>query len=331
MGVNKSKPHLGIKELAKYLNVHYNTAYKLVTKGEIKGSKVGNTWRIRPEDAETYLTDRRQPPLEKPTDLTQNILAFVNQKGGVGKSTLTINLAESFSKMSYNVLIIDIDPQGNSTTGVGVKTKNLHATITEILLEGFPVEESVQKTAFGFDIIPADIGLSEAEIELLSKMNRDLVLKDALNKASDFLSKYDFILIDCPPSLGILTLNALSTAHYCIVPMDIGIFAFDGTKLLLKTIAEIRQLLNKSLQVAMFVITQADQRTNLTKDFSENLRQNISYPVAQTEILWRTAIKEAQFQGVPIGKHDTKCATMFDSLAKEIIEEVNKDGDKKET
>ena len=309
---------LKITDVAKRLGVHYNTAYRLVTNGDLAATKVGTQWRVSPTEVERFIAKDNPSngdSLDKPI-----IYAVVNQKGGVGKSTITVNLSEALVTLGKRVLIIDIDPQGNSTSHIGVNTSAL-PTIKEVLLDNFPTSEAIQKTSFGIDIIPADIGLSEAELELFTRMNRESILGDSLRKANGVINQYDFILIDCPPSLGLLTVNALSIADFCLIPVSISKFAMDGIKLLVRTVSELRQETNKNLKIGHFVITQADHRMNITKEFIDALSTSLPYSIAKTVIKHRKTILEAPFNSVPVGIYDPdgEAAQMFIELAKEIL------------
>lgn len=310
---------IGIGALANYLQVHYNTAHKLVVSGAIPATKVGAQWRIRVEDADAYIHSKR---IENDANgKLPEIIAIVNQKGGVGKSSLSINLSEALSKLGKKVLLIDMDPQSNSSTGIGINAESMAvSTITEVLIDSFPLHEAIVESKYGFDLIPATIALSEAEMELIMRISRESVLFNAINDSKDQLSKYDYIFIDCPPSLGLLTINALVAADSCLVPIAVSKFSLEGVKLLLKTITNVRQV-NKRLKINRFVITMADYRTNTTKEFIESLPSVLQYPVAKTVIKKLNAISEAQFYDKPIGAHEPKgeAAQLFIDLAQELI------------
>ena len=313
---------MGVAAVADYLQVHYNTAHKLITNGTIPATKVGAQWRVKIEDIDAYIHSSMSESNER-VDLPE-IIAIVNQKGGVGKSTLSINLSEALGKLGKKVLLMDLDPQSNSSTGVGINAEAMAiATITEVLIDSFPIHEAIVDSKFGFDIIPTTIALSEAEMELIMRMSRESVLFNALQASQEHLAKYDYILIDCPPSLGLLTINALAAADSCLVPIAVSKFSLEGVKLLLKTVSSVRQI-NKRLTINRFVITMADYRTNTTKEFIATMPEVIQYPFARTVIKKLNAVSEAQFNDQPIGAYDanSEAAQQFMELAKEIVTSV---------
>jgi chromosome partitioning protein len=310
---------IGVAALAKYLQVHYNTAHKLITNGTIPATKVGAQWRVRLEDATAYLHNTVNQTNDD-VDLPE-IIAIVNQKGGVGKSTIAINLSEALGQLGKKVLLLDMDPQSNSSTGIGLNAEAMAmATMTDVLIEGFPVHEAIVESKFGFDVIPTTIALSEAEMELIMRMSRESVLFNALAASQEYLAKYDYVFIDCPPSLGLLTINALVAADSCLIPIAVSKFSLEGVKLLLKTIGSVRQI-NKRLTINRFVITMADFRTNTTKEFINTMPKVIQYPFAKTVIRKLNAVSEAQFADKPIGAYspNSEAAKQFMNLAKELI------------
>lgn len=310
---------IGVAALAKYLQVHYNTAHKLITNGTIPATKVGAQWRVRVEDANAYLHTLSNESTEG--SKLPEIIAIVNQKGGVGKSTLSINLSEALGKLGKKVLLLDMDPQSNSSTGVGINAEAIAtATMTEVLIDGFPIHETIVDSKFGFGVVPATIALSEAEVELIMRMSRESVLFNSLLASQEHLAKYDYIFIDCPPSLGLLTINALVAADSCLIPIAVSKFSLEGVKLLLKTIGSVRQI-NKRLTINRFVITMADYRTNTTKEFINTIPEVIQYPFAKTVIKKLNAVSEAQFDDKPIGAYDpnSEAAKQFMDLAKELL------------
>ncbi len=309
---------LGVKAVAEYLDVHYNTAHKLITNGTLPASKIGAQWRVRVTDVDEYIRDTA-------TEASTNAklpetIAIVNQKGGVGKSTLSINLSEALAKLGKKVFLIDLDPQSNSSTGIGINAESLAmATITEVLIDNLPIHEAIVQSEFGFDIVPATIALSEAEMDLIMRISREMVLGNSLRASQEYLSEYDYIFIDCPPSLGLLTINGLAAANSCLVPIAVSKFSLEGVKLLLKTISSVRQI-NKDLAIKMFVITMADYRTQTTKDFIETMPAVIHHPFAKTVLRKLNAVSDAQFDSKPIGTYDptSDAAKQFLDLAREI-------------
>lgn len=309
---------LGVAAVADYLDVHYNTAHKMITNGTLPATKVGAQWRVKVADVKHYLSNSNAEASENV--VLPEIIAVVNQKGGVGKSTISINLSESLTKLGKKVLLLDMDPQSNSSTGVGINAEAMAInTITEVLIEKFPLHEAIIETKFDFDIIPATIALSEAEMDLIMRISREMVLLKALEASQKELEGYDYIFIDCPPSLGLLTINALAAADSCLIPIAVSKFSLEGVKLLLKTISSVRQI-NRDLTINKFVITMADYRTNTTKDFIATMPQVIQHPFAKTVIKKLNAISEAQFADLPIGAFDPTCesAEQFMELAREI-------------
>mgnify|MGYP000855193586 CR=1 FL=1 len=308
---------LGVAAVAKYLQVHYNTAHKLIANGTLPATKVGAQWRVRVGDVDGYIQDSA-------TEATVHgelpeIIAIVNQKGGVGKSTLSINLSEALAKLDKKVLLIDLDPQSNSSTGIGINAESLAmSTITEVLIDNLALHEAIVQSEFGFDIVPATIALSEAEMDLIMRISREMVLVNSLRASQDYLSKYDYIFIDCPPSLGLLTINALAAADSCLVPIAVSKFSLEGVKLLLKTISSVRQI-NKDLAIKKFVITMADYRTRTTKEFIDTMPTVIQHPFAKTVLRKLNAVSDAQFESKPIGAYDptSDAAGQFMDLAKE--------------
>lgn len=309
---------LGVAAVADYLGVHYNTAHKLISNGVLPATKIGAQWRVRVADVDNYI---QNSAAEENLDVRlPETIAIVNQKGGVGKSTLSINLSEALSKLGKKVLLLDMDPQSNSSTGIGINAESLAiATITEVLIDKLPIHEAIAESKYGFDIVPATIALSEAEMDLIMRISREMVLVNSLRASQEHLSKYDYILIDCPPSLGLLTINALAAANSCLIPIAVSKFSLEGVKLLLKTISSVRQI-NNDLTIKKFVITLADYRTNTTKDFIATMPKVIQHPFANTVIKKLNAVSEAQFEDKPIGAYDptSESAKQFFDLAKEI-------------
>jgi len=310
---------LGVAAIADYLSVHYNTAHKLITNGTLPATKVGAQWRVRISDVDQYIHDSSKKSTEK-VELPE-IIAIVNQKGGVGKSTLAINLSEALTLLGQKVLFIDMDPQSNSSTGVGIKAEGMAInTITEVLADELPIHEAIFETEFGFDVVPATIALSEIEMELIMRIGRESILSNSIIKSQQQLKKYDYIFIDCPPSLSSLTINALTAANSCIIPIAVSKFSLEGVKLLMKTISSVRQL-NKDLYINKFVITMADFRSNTTNDFVKEMPQIIQQPFAETVLRKLNAVSEAQFADKPISAYAPKSEAAQEvlELAREIL------------
>jgi chromosome partitioning protein len=245
------------------------------------------------------------------------ITAIVNQKGGVAKTTTTINLGSCLAELGKKVLLIDIDPQGNLTQGLGVE--NIDKTIYECLTEELPLSEIIQHTNFNnLDIVPANIKLANAELELSSTLGRESLLKDALEHAD---LNYDYILIDCNPSLGILTVNALTATEDIIIPLEPGIFALEGIGQLVKVIQLIKKKLNPKLNIKGVLLTRVNSRTSLAKDFEVQLHEIFGDKVFNTVIHNNVKIAEAQTYKKPINVYDknAKGSIEYMSLAKELI------------
>ncbi len=255
-------------------------------------------------------------------------VAIANQKGGVGKTTTSVNLAACVAEMGKKVLLIDIDPQGNATSGVGVDKNELKASIYDVLINGVSTDEVICATAVeGLDIIPANIELAGAEIELVSTMAREQVLKRAMRKTE---KEYDYIFIDCPPSLGLLTLNALNLADTLMVPIQCEYYALEGLSQLMNTVKLVRQHLNPDLEVEGVVLTMFDARTNLSAQVVNEVKKFFKNTVYKTIIPRSVRLSEAPSFGLPITVYDNKCtgAMAYTALAQELLEKEEKaDGD----
>ncbi len=246
-------------------------------------------------------------------------IAIVNQKGGVGKSTTAVNLGACIAQMGKKVLLIDIDPQGNATSGVGIEKEGLENCIYDAILEHVPIESIIKETSVkDFNIAPSTIELAGAEIELVSVMSRELRLKAAIESVR---SEYDVVLIDCPPSLGLLTLNALSAANAYLVPIQCEYYALEGLGQLLSTTKLVQKHLNTSLELAGVVMTMYDARTNLAQQVIEEVRNYFDDKVYKTIIPRNIRLSEAPSYGMPIIEYDEKSkgAEAYRALAKEVV------------
>ena len=253
------------------------------------------------------------------------IISLVNQKGGVGKTTTSINLAASLGLLGKKVLLIDLDPQGNSTTGVGVNKGDLSSSIYEALIGAKEVNETIKHTKFkNLDLIPATITLAGIEVEFIDKSKEDptfvrsMQLKNVLTKIKD---KYDYILIDCPPSLTILTINALTASDSVLIPVQCEYFALEGIMQLLNTIKQARKGLNPTLDIEGVVLTMLDSRTNLGLEVVENVRGYFREKVYDTIIPRLIRLTEAPSHGKPIANYDptSRGTEAYINLAKEVI------------
>jgi chromosome partitioning protein len=230
------------------------------------------------------------------------IIAVANQKGGVGKTTTSVNLAASLAVAEFKTLLIDIDPQANASSGVGIDVNEVPATIYEILIDGTPVAESIQKTMLPFlDVVPSHINLVGAEIELIDRPQREHVLKQMLAAVRD---QYEYLVIDCPPSLGLLTLNSLTAADSVLVPVQCEYYALEGLGKLLNTINIVRQHLNTALDIEGVLLTMFDTRLRLSKQVAEEVRNYFGEKVFDTIISRNVRLSEAPSFGKPVILYD---------------------------
>jgi chromosome partitioning protein len=248
------------------------------------------------------------------------VIAITNQKGGVGKTTTAINLGASLSANDLRVLLIDSDPQGNSSTGLGIDKTPEILTIYNVLLGGMPIEQTILKTECeGFELVPADKNLVAANLELVDLPERELRLGQALASVRD---RYDYILIDCPPALDLLTLNALVAADSVLIPIQCEFFALEGISQLMDTVDKVRQSFSHPLKIEGILLTMYDDRTNLTRQVADDLREFFSDEVLSTVIPRSIRLAEAPSYGKPILMYDPRSrgAESYIKLAKEILE-----------
>ena len=247
------------------------------------------------------------------------IIAIANQKGGVGKTTTSINLTAALAERGKKVLLIDADPQGNATSGYGINKNELDNTIYELMLGECSIQDALIKDVIeNVSIIPANVNLAAIEIELIDTNKKEFILKNEIDYIND---KYDFIIIDCPPSLSTLTVNAMTTANSVLVPIQCEYYALEGLSQLIYTVNLVRERLNPELDIEGVVFTMYDSRTNLSMQVVENVKSNLSQYVFETVIPRNIRLAEAPSHGIPINKYDAKSAgaEAYDNLAIEII------------
>lgn len=256
------------------------------------------------------------------------VLAVSNQKGGVGKTTTAINLGTALAAIGEKVLIVDMDPQGNASTGLGVPRETRRVTIYDVVVDGRSVDDAaVQTTVPGLWIIPADADMSGVEIELSQADRRSFRLKDALaGQGADGHTKYDYVLIDCPPSLNLLTLNAMAAADAVLVPLQCEFFALEGLTQLMKTIDMVRQSLNPSLDIQGLVLTMYDRRSALSGQVANDVRAHFGDKVYDAIIPRNVRVAEAPSFGKPALIYDLKCAgsQAYLRLARELVSRERK-------
>ena len=248
------------------------------------------------------------------------IISICNQKGGTGKTTTAVNLSAALASFGHKILIVDVDPQGNATSGIGINKNEIEKSIYDALLNKISVQDAVIKTFLSsLDIIPCNINLTGAEIELVGVLSRETRLKKALVGVEN---DYDYIFIDSPPSLGLLTLNALVASHSIIIPIQCEFYALEGVSQLLNTINLVRDGLNPQLAIEGVLLTMADFRTNLTTEVINEIKNYFREQVFQTIIPRNVKLSEAPSFGKPISLYDAASigAKKYDELAKEFLE-----------
>ncbi len=270
-------------------------------------------------DVKTLKTYLDKKPVDHVIGQTR-IIAVINQKGGVGKSTTAINLAAALGENGKQVLLVDLDPQGNSSSGLGIEKTLVKNCIYDVLLNDVSIEEAIIPDIYpDLDIVPATINLAGAEVELVSEMARENRLKEAVGAVR---GKYDYILIDCPPSLGLLTINALVAADKLLIPIQCEFYALEGVTKLLESMKRVKTRLNPTLDIFGVLLTMYDNRTTLSKQVVEEVQGYFGKLVFNTLIPRTVKLSEAPSFGMPITEYDPhgKGAICYQELAKEVIE-----------
>ena len=261
-------------------------------------------------------------PVPSTNKLPARVLAVSNQKGGVGKTTTAINLGTALAAIGKRVLIVDMDPQGNASTGLGVPRETRRVTIYDVVVDQRSIEDAaVQTTVPGLWIVPADADMSGVEIELSQADRRSYRLRDALRQHDDGPTAYDYVLIDCPPSLNLLTLNAMAAADAVLVPLQCEFFALEGLSQLMRTIDMVKQSLNPSLEIQGLVLTMFDRRSALSGQVANDVRAHFGDKVYDSVIPRNVRVAEAPSFGKPALIYDLKCAgsQAYLRLAKEVV------------
>jgi len=306
---------LSTQEVATRLSVDRKTVLRYLRSGKLNGSRIGRDYRI-PEGAVDALLRRTNSSV--PAERQAVVTAVVNQKGGVGKTTTTFNLGVGLQRLGRRVLLVDLDPQASLSASAGVPIAHLTTSVYQALLdENVDPLPIIHQTLSGVDLLPATIDLAAAEVELVSMTLRELVLRDLLTKLRP---RYDHILIDCPPSLGLLTINALAAADRVIIPLQCEFLATRGLTLLLRTLAKVQSRLNRHLQIAGILPTMFDGRTTHANEVLQELRANFPGQVFDVVVKNSVRVKESPAAGLSIFDYDHNhdVARAYMQLAQEV-------------
>jgi chromosome partitioning protein len=251
------------------------------------------------------------------------IISVANQKGGVGKTTTTVSVAHGFAKAKRRVLMVDLDPQGNATMGAGIDKHSLEASIVDVLLDGLPAPKAILESEFGFAVLPANGDLTAAEVGLMNEVGREGILKRALATVAD---NYDYVFIDCPPSLNLLTLNALAASQGVLIPMQCEYYALEGISALTSTIRQIKEAVNPELEIDGILRTMFDNRNRLGQEVSAQLEAHFPDQLLRTVIPRNIRLAEAPSHGIPIIEYDkaSRGAKAYIALAGEMLRREKK-------
>ena len=267
--------------------------------------------------------------------VNKTILSVINQKGGVGKTTTVINLATALAQKGKKILVIDLDPQGNATTGLGKSNNDEQKNIYNLLIGKITLEQSIQMSNIGsLDLISSNVNLSGLEVETANEANRAFILKEILKKNNSTISKYENIFIDCPPSLSLLTIMSLVAADELLVPLQAEFFALEGITQLVKTIERIKVNLNPELNIRGILLTMFDSRNNLSNQVAREVKKYLGKKLFVTTIPRNVRVSEAPSHGLPVIAYDYNCrgSRAYIRLAKEILEKIAlEQGVKKDT
>lgn len=266
------------------------------------------------------MSDPTRPPLPR-------IISVVNQKGGVGKTTTSINLGAALADQGYNVLLVDLDPQGNASTGLGIEADDRTYTTYDLLLEDTPLQDVVRTTPVdGLLIAPSTTDLSSADIEMMSVEKRSFLLHDALRQPAIDAYELDYVLIDCPPSLSLLTVNAMVASDSVLIPLQSEFFALEGLSQLMLTVREVRQTANPNLRIEGVVLTMFDGRNNLSQQVEFDARETLGELVFKTVVPRNVRVSEAPSYAMPVLSYDpmSKGALAYRALALEMVDKISK-------